>query len=81
MSAVRYVSGCVVLLAFLASTAVCDEPDVSPDPVVCLKVLKQQCIRGSLRTSRMNTTYEAFIGVPFAKPPVGELRFAVGCRN
>lgn len=57
----------------------CDEPEEVPrDPVVCLKVRKQQCMQGILQTTAQDTAFEAFMGVPFAKPPVGELRFAVG---
>ncbi|KAL9706292.1 hypothetical protein quinque_009810 [Culex quinquefasciatus] len=74
MSAARYSSGCAGLLVLLATSAVCGE--VPPDPVVCLKVQNQLCIRGSLRTSTTSSSYEAFLGVPFAKPPVGELRLA-----
>ncbi|EDS28751.1 juvenile hormone esterase [Culex quinquefasciatus] len=74
MSAARYSSGCAILLVLLTTSAVCGK--VLPDPVVCLKVQNQLCIRGSLRTSTTSSSYEAFLGVPFAKPPVGELRLA-----
>lgn len=44
------------------------------DPQVCIT---DGCLRGKAVTTLHWGTYEAFVGIPFAKPPVGELRFAV----
>ena len=34
-------------------------------------------LRGTHLTSRNNKTFYAFMGIPYAEPPVGELRFKV----
>lgn len=55
---------------------------------ICLVVLSKCCIavevtidqgtlRGSSYLSRNGTKYHGFLSIPFAKPPVGELRFEV----
>ncbi|XP_055621102.1 juvenile hormone esterase-like [Toxorhynchites rutilus septentrionalis] len=43
------------------------------DPQVCIM---DGCLRGKTVTSLHWGTFEAFVGIPFAKPPIGELRFA-----
>ncbi|XP_055607197.1 juvenile hormone esterase-like [Uranotaenia lowii] len=44
----------------------------SSKPLVCIQ---DGCIRGTQRSGLDNGPYEAFMGVPFAKPPLGPLRF------
>lgn len=39
--------------------------------------VKQGKVKGLLLKSRNGTSYYAFYGIPFAKPPVGHLRFEV----
>lgn len=34
-------------------------------------------VRGVVKTSEYNTDYIAFLGISYAKPPVGDLRFKV----
>uniref|UniRef100_A0A182WL95 Carboxylesterase type B domain-containing protein n=1 Tax=Anopheles minimus TaxID=112268 RepID=A0A182WL95_9DIPT len=62
---------CVVSLAILPSRA--GNPYVQNVPRVCIE---DGCMRGSWMRSSHGERYEAFIGVPFAKPPIGPLRFA-----
>ncbi|XP_049958879.1 pyrethroid hydrolase Ces2e-like isoform X7 [Schistocerca serialis cubense] len=40
-----------------------------------LVTVQQGSLQGSTATSVYNTSYTAFLGVPYAEPPVGELRF------
>jgi acetylcholinesterase len=42
-----------------------------------LVVLKQGSLKGHRLTSRKGREIFAFQGIPYAKPPVGELRFKV----
>ena len=39
--------------------------------------LNQGKLRGGKAISDKGTTYYEFLGVPYAKPPVGDLRFKV----
>lgn len=38
-------------------------------------------IRGSYQTSYSGKTFAAFEGVPYARPPIGSLRFEVSYQN
>lgn len=35
-------------------------------------------VRGVVKCSEYDTNYKAFLGIPYATPPVGDLRFKVG---
>lgn len=35
-------------------------------------------LKGKCMTTRGGRTFHAFLGIPFAKPPIGDLRFRVG---
>lgn len=41
--------------------------------------IHQGSLIGKYRTSRLNRTFSSFEGIPFAQPPLGELRFKVVC--
>uniref|UniRef100_A0A182KD03 carboxylesterase n=1 Tax=Anopheles christyi TaxID=43041 RepID=A0A182KD03_9DIPT len=43
------------------------------EPVVCIS---DGCLRGTVRQSSVGVSYPAFLGIPYAKPPIGKLRFA-----
>lgn len=50
----------------------------SNQPIVCFENDFNQCVRGTLLSSTDGEDpFEAFIGIPFAEPPIGDLRFAV----
>ena len=44
------------------------------DPIV---TIKQGCLRGTQVQNIDGGSYFAFKGIPYAKPPVGKLRFSV----
>jgi Carboxylesterase family len=43
-------------------------------PIVCLE---DGCVRGKVMPGYQTENFEAFLGIPFAQPPVGALRFQV----
>ncbi|XP_041769691.1 juvenile hormone esterase-like [Anopheles merus] len=43
------------------------------EPVVCIS---DGCLRGTVLQNSVGSSYPAFLGIPFAKPPIGKLRFA-----
>ncbi|GAB0088428.1 Carboxylic ester hydrolase [Sergentomyia squamirostris] len=43
-------------------------------PVVCLE--KDQCVTGTIMSGVSTKTFDAFYGIPYAKPPIGNLRFS-----
>ncbi|XP_049807722.1 juvenile hormone esterase-like [Schistocerca nitens] len=57
-----------VVLAVVGFMTQCKAEDV-------LVTVQQGTLRGTTATGVYNTSYTAFRGIPFAEPPVGELRF------
>ncbi|XP_049958539.1 acetylcholinesterase-like [Schistocerca serialis cubense] len=55
-------------LAIVGSVTLCKGEDV-------LVTVQQGTLRGSTATSVYNTSYSAFLGIPYAVPPTGKLRF------
>uniref|UniRef100_A0A8W7Q461 carboxylesterase n=1 Tax=Anopheles coluzzii TaxID=1518534 RepID=A0A8W7Q461_ANOCL len=46
---------------------------IQTEPVVCIS---DGCLRGTVLQNSVGSSYPAFLGIPFAKPPIGKLRFA-----
>lgn len=53
---------------------VAEDGYTSPFPVVCVA---NGCIEGIAQTGYLIESFEAFLGVPYAEPPIGNLRFSV----
>ncbi|XP_049808443.1 acetylcholinesterase-like [Schistocerca nitens] len=66
MQAIRMSPTCTFLLFWLVVTVKGEE---------VLVAVREGVLRGSTATSAYNTTYSAFLGIPYAEPPVGDLRF------
>ncbi|XP_055694763.1 juvenile hormone esterase-like [Lutzomyia longipalpis] len=56
--------------SFISKSFLCEDVGGN-EPKVCTKV---GCIRGKAEEGRLRP-YEAFYGIPYAEPPLGELRF------
>lgn len=54
-----------------------EENFTSAFPIVCTQ---NGCIEGVAQPGYQIEEYEAFFGIPYAEPPVGDLRFAVSAR-
>lgn len=61
----------LILLLVVAGVSAIKADDT--DPLVCLE---RGCVRGKNFEGNLKE-FEGFLGIPFAKPPVGELRLKV----
>lgn len=52
---------------------------VADDPIVCIGI-ERGCVRGKLFKGNLKE-FEGFLGIPYAKPPVGELRLKVSSKK
>ena len=62
---------CVILFLSIVNSGDCQEDTVTVS-------LSQGQLRGKVATTFQGLDYYSFQGIPYAKPPVGELRFKVG---
>lgn len=73
-----------VIIAFVLWTIVnvntcqCAIIDLKQDPIVCVN---NGCLKGTTLPSYKTDSFEAFLGVPYAEPPIGKLRFSVSYNN
>lgn len=71
-SAMGYLAFLSAVLLLLPSVSVAGEVCLT-DPVLLNKGVKIVGVNGS--------AYQSFLGIPYAEPPINELRFAVSTRN
>jgi hypothetical protein len=64
-------------IAAILVIVLCVNAEDESDPVVCLENF---CIKGKNFDGNLNP-FEGFIGIPFAKPPVDDLRLRVIIEN
>ncbi|XP_058831532.1 juvenile hormone esterase-like [Topomyia yanbarensis] len=65
----------LICLVFSVSIVISQFPEYAkflPSPLVCIS---DGCIIGTTRNGLEGSQYEAFLGLPYAKPPLGKLRF------
>ena len=63
---------CMILFLNLLKLGVCEEETIIVN-------LSQGQLRGKVATTFRGLDYYSFQGVPYANPPIGELRFKVNC--
>lgn len=56
------------------NTCQCAIINVKQDPIVCIR---NGCLKGIKLPSYQTESFEAFMGIPYAEPPIRKLRFAV----
>lgn len=65
---------CTFLLLCGLTFIYCNPPTSNAPQVVCLK---DGCIRGTQLPGFKVPSFEAYMGIPYARPPIGNLRFSV----
>lgn len=68
----------IVLSLVLCSTAINIVNGAYAGPKVCIE---NGCLSGKIMPGYQTESFEAFVGIPFAKPPVGSLRFKVSTQH
>lgn len=56
------------------NTCQCAIINLKHEPIVCIR---NGCVKGITLPSYQTESFEAFLGIPYAEPPIGKLRFAV----
>lgn len=65
-----------VILCCVCKISISSTPEKTDDGVTVVTI-DQGRLAGALFTSGNGTKYHGYLGIPFAKPPIGELRFEV----
>lgn len=76
--AVMHVFPFIVFLGLkVAASSPAEEPYTNYSSVFPIVCISDGCIEGRAMNGYLIDEYQAFFNIPYAEPPVGDLRFAV----